>query len=525
MAADFLHEVVTKIAGEYFEHMTIEEHYRTVRATVRQLACRESLYVIWAYCQYLQVNKFEIPPDIQIANQFLNARPRQAIIAEWTLEQMAREIIRHSDEESRRGRSLRQWATVATIANALRNLEGTIYAKLVGGSRIQLEMMRIMHRQFVWQQHRFNWKPIIRYYKLFNTPQIVAHAQQATGLTLDEIFLIGLAYLGIFFGQPRASRQIDVQIPGLTQDHLDRFLAFTSLTRSELANRLRAEHALDEGFAYRYSSLREFPLIQISYQGRQEVACPVPTLLFWRITTGLYYSLKDVPGFPTAFGESFQHYVGEVLHRRITNPQMAVLEEEEYHIGHRRKDSVDWIVQQGDQTALFVECKTKRLTWASKAGLTDLSALEQDIRKLAGAVVQVYKTIADYRTGLYPHLAFVEERRIYPVIVTLEDWYFFGFDMPARLDASVRAAMQAGDLRLAWLDQMPYSILSVHEFEKAAGVINAVGIHPFISGKVLNPEFRRWGFAAYCNDQYPNEVTDLLPLFRDEYDMMFANPA
>ena len=267
------------------------------------------------------------------------------------------------------------------------------------------------------------------------------------------------------------------------------------------------------------------PLSKSGIKVSNEVACPVPTLLFWRITTGLYYSLKDVRGFPTAFGESFQRYVGEVLRRRITNPQMAVLEEEEYHVGLRRKDTVDWIVQQGDETALFVECKTKRLTWASKAGLTDLSALEQDIRKLAAAVVQVYKTISDYRAGLYPHLAFVEGRRIYPAIVTLEDWYFFGFDMPARLDASVRAVMQTGGLSLAWLDDMPYSILSVDEFEKAAGVINAVGTHPFISGKVLNPEFRRWGFAAYCNDQYPNEVADLLPLFRDEFDAMFANIA
>src|SRR5713226_9709947 len=155
--------------------MTIEEHYRKVRTAVRQLGRRDSLYVIWAYCQFLQVNDFQIPDDIQIANQFLNAHPRQGILAEWTLEQMAREVIRHADEEPRRGRTLRQWDTVAAIANALRDLEDAIYAELVGGQRIHLELMRIAHRQFVWQQHRFNWKPIIRYYKLFNTPEIIAH--------------------------------------------------------------------------------------------------------------------------------------------------------------------------------------------------------------------------------------------------------------------------------------------------------------------------------------------------------------
>ena len=164
--------------------MTIEDHYRKIRATVRQLGRRESLYVIWAYCQYLQVNNFKIPADIQVANALLNASPPQCILAEWTLEQMAREVIRYADEEPRRGRSLRQWDTLAVIANAFRDLEGEIYGQLIGGKRIRLELMRIAHRQFVWQQNRLNWKSIIRYYKLFNTPEIVGYAERATGLTV-----------------------------------------------------------------------------------------------------------------------------------------------------------------------------------------------------------------------------------------------------------------------------------------------------------------------------------------------------
>jgi len=78
---------------------------------------------------------------------------------------------------------------------------------------------------------------------------------------------------------------------------------------------------------------------------------PGPTLLFWRITTGLYYSLKEQAGFPTAFGDSFQAYAGEVLQRRIVNPAMQVLGEAEYHVGQNRKDSIDWIVQEGDAAA------------------------------------------------------------------------------------------------------------------------------------------------------------------------------
>jgi hypothetical protein len=362
--------------------MSIEELYQKTKKQVRQLGLRESLYVIWAYSQYLQVNEFAMPGDIEVHQQFRDSDVPQTLFAEWTLEEIAREVIRYADEEPRNGQSLRQWGTVANIANVLRDLEGEIYKTLVGADRIHLEIMRIAHRQFVWQQHKYNWRPIIRYYKLFNTPEIVAHAQQATGLTIDEIYLIGMCYLGMFSDRARATRLLNVEIPGLTQDHVDRFLAFTSKSRNGRSTKLRAEHALDEGFAYRYSSLREFPLVEISYMGRDEIACPIPTLLFWRITLGLYYSLKDVKGFPTAFGASFERHVGEIIRLRMSSAEMTVLEAQEYHVGHNRKDSVDWIVKQGDEAALFVECKTMRLTWNSKAGLADLSALEQDIRKL-----------------------------------------------------------------------------------------------------------------------------------------------
>jgi hypothetical protein len=213
--------------------------------------------------------------------------------------------------------------------------------------------------------------------------------------------------------------------------------------------------------------------------------------------------------------------VGEVLRQRVTNAGMSILEQEAYLVGLHQKHSVDWIIEQGGEAALFVECKTKRLIWTSKAGVANLAALDRDMRNLGRAVVQVYKAIGDYRAGRYPHLAFMEERRIYPVIVTLEDWYLSGFGMPARLDAAVRKIMEAGGLPIAWLDEMPYSIMSVRELETAAGVIDAVGVHPFMSGKVLDPESRRWGFGAYCNERYPDDVANLHPLFRDEFDAMF----
>jgi hypothetical protein len=79
--------------------VAIDALYRTIRSAARQLARRESLAVIWAYSQCLQVDDFQMPEDVEVAQQFRDARPRRLILAEWTLEHLAREVIRYGDEE------------------------------------------------------------------------------------------------------------------------------------------------------------------------------------------------------------------------------------------------------------------------------------------------------------------------------------------------------------------------------------------------------------------------------------------
>ena len=63
-------------------HMALEELYLKVKTLTRQLGLRESLDVVWAYSQYLQVAGFGMPADIEVADQFLAACPPQAMLAE-----------------------------------------------------------------------------------------------------------------------------------------------------------------------------------------------------------------------------------------------------------------------------------------------------------------------------------------------------------------------------------------------------------------------------------------------------------
>ena len=363
------------------------DYYRPLRNRTSNLAWRESLYVIWAYSQRAQIKNFQFPGDIEVTRKYLEAERPGLVVPEWELEIIAREVVLNGGPGNRKDKSLRQWNTLAGIIQSLRDLENEIYGAYGDQANVLIELIRIMHRQLVWQQHYPRSSMLYRYYRIFDIPEIDEVCREKTGLSVYDIYIIGLGLVGTFLNSARIKREMSVSVRGLSPAKVELFLKFTSRSVQTLKRLLREQQAIDEGYAYRYSWLRAYPLIEIQHCGEKELACPLPTLLFWRMTSGLYYELAGDDRFFNAFGQSFQTYVGEVIARAVNPERFQVLAEESYGSRKKRKDTVDWIVAEGAQAALFIECKTMRLTWASKAGLTDLSALKDDINKLASAIV------------------------------------------------------------------------------------------------------------------------------------------
>jgi hypothetical protein len=416
--------------------MDVFASYKPFRNKISLLAREDAFRVIWAYCQHLQIDDFAIPSDIGVPKGFLGNEVPQRFIAEWELEILAKEVVLNAAATSSKGRTLRLAKTFGDTINTLKTLENEIYGGHRSPGSILIELIRIAHRQFIWQGNPPNAAAIIRYLKIFNHPKIVEICLERLGLTVEEIYLCGMAFLGSFLSSPAVNVTFRSEIKQLPVAKFDKFLAFTSKALADLKPILKAEQRYDADFAYAYNSLREFPLIRMSFNQDDAFVCPLPTLLFWRMTGGLYYNLINDPRFANHFGDSFQEYVGEVWRRAITNTAMRLLPEEEYGPKKARKRSVDWIVAD-EHAAVFLECKAKRLSWGAKTSLNDLTLLEADIDAMADAVVQVYKTIADYQIGLYSHFSCEADRKIYPVVVTLENWRMFGPAMLDRLSNSV----------------------------------------------------------------------------------------
>ena len=484
------------------------------------MAYDESLYVIWAYCQYLQMRDFKLPSDIEVDHRFGHLAVPQTWISEWELELLAKEVILNGSSASQKRRTLRSWKVLSDTLNSLKKLEDGIYGLQTSNDTVLTEIVRIAHRQFIWQGNPPNSISAIRYYKIFNQDTIDRVCQSRLGISVKDIFLLGLMFLGVSLKRPTTLFPIQTDIKRVTPENLESFLSFTCRTIPELKALLKSEQRYDAKYAYAYNSLRAFPLVRMPYKGRDSIVCPLPTLLFWRITSGLYYELLSDSRFPQAFGESFQRFVGEAAERACTNPKIHVRPESKYGTRKARKDTVDWIVWDSE-AALFIECKAKRLSWAAKAELEDLSALKSDIEQLAGAVVQIYKTIRDYIDGLYPGFPHHRDRKIFPVVATLENWHVFGPRMIEMLEAAVATKLSEAKIPPEYISGMPYSILAVEDIEVGMQIINSIGIRKFIEGKLNDAEMPRWGWRGYITRCFP----DYLPprnLFMEEYEESFS---
>ena len=287
---------------------------------------------------------------------------------------------------------LRHWRTISDIIDRLRELENALY----GANResdVLIEVSRIMHRQFPWQQFRPQTKLAYRYFRIFNTSRISAIAQKAIGFFRRGLYFplfFWLCTLLVFQHSKISQTPLRLGKPFWLY-----FLVRRRNSKSIFMLHIHLITLLHIAWG-RSGNIRWLP----SNGTRKLMLCPLPSLLFWRITSGLYYDLISADkDFANAFGDSFEAYVGDILARTISSPQLCYTKRgrETHGTRSRPKATCDWMLIERESAAAFVECKVKRITVAAKTAMGDLKALEEDIGKLADAVTQLYERIREHR--------------------------------------------------------------------------------------------------------------------------------
>jgi hypothetical protein len=476
--------------------------HRSLRNKLRKFPLLESLAVIQAYLLFLQHN-VPLPSYIKADPVFLRSRGSNKIIFEWELELLAKELVLNAPTKGTR--SLTDWPELAGLVNKLRQLGEDIGRhprhREIFARNALLGFYRTLHRQVPWQQPP-DKTTIVRYHKIFGQPALDKILRARLGLSAAELYTLGFLLTGFFLDTFALNWPVNLEVPGLNYEALTRFLRHFAIDVTSLKQQMTESRSYDQDYEYAFNPLKMFPLVWVEFNGGKSLIAPVPTYLIRRFTEGVYYEIYEDQDFAKAFGSAFQHYVGEVLNACNKEVSLNILPENEYYVGKERKDSVDWIAS--DKTAHFIECKTKKIRYASKIALANTEVLDEDLEKMATFIVQTYKALRDAQHYRYKHWV-PGGRPIYPLIVTLEDWYICLPNIVRVLDEHVRKRLLDLEIDLALLEQAPYTVCSVADFERIVQVITQIGVQRFMSKRFEDGQ-RFWPIRSFMLSAFKEEM-------------------
>lgn len=490
--------------------------YKPLRNYTRKLNLNESLLGIHAHMQFQQFNQ-QLPNYIQgfpwgynRCNRFVDFMTFHMF--PWEMAILTKEVIINSQKYGSK-KSILHWHFLSESINKLKSLEDSISGIYVNKNNVLSEMHRITHRQFKWQ-HPPNMNTIARYFVIFNDLKLNEIIKNKIGLSIEKIYLLGIVFIGFFLQKIALNYPPKIEIKNLDLNELNLFLKHFSIDFERLREKLITEQEYNEKFAYSYSSLTAYPLIRMEYGNMDSLVCPVPRYLYERFTSGIYYEIYKEKNFDNAFGESFQNYVGEVLKR--THDLSKIYSEKSYGNDTR---TIDWALSD-HSSILFIECKTKRLTLNAKVELESNLALDNQLEKIADFVIQTYKTIIEYTKGKYPNLKYDQSKNIYPLIVTLEDWYIFGNDIP-KINKKIEEKLLKQKLPQDLMIKYPYSVCSAETFETFSQIIKQVGINKVMEGKTKNKETVEWEMLTYLQGFFKKEILNTKNIFKDITESFF----
>lgn len=487
--------------------------YKPLRNLLRQYNLRGSIEDLWWYFQAVDLPSNNV--KVRNGEGFVWLKE---VLYKWEIAILAREVVLNATTEGTL--RLRPWPGMARVLNMLRQVDNDMAGAHLTSDRAYNSLSPTSQLQFPWQRQR-QFNALMRYFKVFSAHDVESLLVRETGVNTKEWFLVGFAAAGHLLHECGISAQQDYRPLGIELDQSKTVFEKLSQPLDELRAKVTEAARYDDTWMYTWNPLEAKPLVALDSTHPERCHCPIPYYVLKRVSQGLFYEIAQAEGFNNPFGASFQAYLGEVLRKTFPSSQFTIYEERQYKVGRDRKDGVDWILTD-EQANLFVECKAKRMAVGAKSAV-DPAIIGQQVDYLAKAVVQLYKNIADAMAGHTHWLR--NDRPIFPLVVTLEDWYLLATSADL-LALGVRTKMAEANLDLAWLDTMPYTVASCEEFEDVSPTIAEVGIHAFFSLK-HSGEQQRWMIQLFAKEHF-NEVyrrTVHRDLFKEEWDRILPEGA
>jgi hypothetical protein len=440
----------------------------------------------------------------------------------WELETFVTSLLITEKDKPRQGRHHRSnctaFASIGSLTNWLRDLEGAEYALMSKPEGILEEMYRIGQRQFSWQRGP-NSEQLYRFVYVYGQGACGDFFEQANGLSVSDFLCLSLALLGTFLEKPWAGLPDPVLI-GLPKSKMERTLELHGIQLAEArrrASQLNSDATRRLGrelrTAYMPSLLRQKPIIRIDRETPAYIA-PLPLLILSRATAGLYYDIRQGPNqLLTEANARFEDYIRSLLTTYL--PQLEAVKEEAYGPKGYQVDPPDCLIRSGEQVVVAIECKTTKLTFEAQYAEDPMSVARQGFDQIAKGIFQLWRFFSHARRNIYS--ANTVSPEAIGLVLTMDGW----MQMAAGLrEAAMKRAeeMAAKDSHISKADMRRIVFASMQELNATLAQTELAEFLTVLAHATTDkyngyglPEVARDCGVSLVRKRYPLDIGALLP--------------
>lgn len=442
-------------------------------------------------------------------------------VRKWEIETMLATLLATPKKAHRQGVPLAHYRldkfdTMATAVNYLRHAEDYQSGDYLNDNNIMLEMSRIAQRQFGWQRGFASTERLYRYVFVYGQGNCAAYFADRYGMSIKDFLKVGF-YL--FTQLHRAPWAKPVAIEGLGVDVplIERALPLVAKNLTDIrAESARLIGQLQGGAAQRMayfpSVLRRYPVIRDASIGKY--IAPLPQLVMFRMTAGLYYDFASGPQqLITEANARFEQYVRQLVEAYL--PRFRALPSHRFGPKKAKMDSPDVLVQDGDQIVAIMECKATKLTYEAQFADDPMEAAKNAFGQIVKGIAQLWRFFSRVRRGVYDGP--VVSPQAHAILLTMDAWMQMA-DM--QRDQAILAARNliVDEPEVTGDDQRPIIFCSMQDLADVMIVSDEDQFLLALDSAKLD-KYKGWDFRQVRRDAagqengktFPFDVGELLP--------------
>jgi hypothetical protein len=442
----------------------------------------------------------------------------------WELDNLITLLLTTEKAKVKTGknRSLRTdtFEAIIHVINLLRKIEEAEASMVIDESNILQEMSRIAHRTFHWQRGYFHPEKIYRSLFIFGHRSAKDYFKKRFGVSLDEFTMVCTMLYIEHTATPWISTPTFTQLfknPQLLADVLKIISRTIPEIRTEtkaLLSKNKTVLASRRKHTYLPSILRKYPVISDPRSGFRIV--PLPEMLIYRVTNGLYYDLIDGQN-NSIIAKSqklFEEYVVKLIPAYLSN--LTALGEREIGSKGAKFLTPDVLLISGGKIKVVIECKATKNNFASQFSDDLVSANQGSSDQLSKGIVQLWRFFSAARRGIYSDCPLTSD--VKGLVLTLDNWQFY--DNAARatvFDCAFKLAKEKYPEIIAE-DQKNIAFSSIEALSNTLEISDEKGLYAAIDA-ASSQQYTGWDLQNILENlglkkaqkPFPLDVNDVIP--------------